>query len=94
VNAQQTVNDGTLKGTAAYIAPEIYRESAYSKQSDIYAFAVLMNEVLAGVEPWAEMNAVQVMMNFSSLNFPCLLLSPSSLSPSIPNPSLLSLHHP
>eukprot|EP01034_Spumella_vulgaris_P027698 gene27698-34461_t len=42
--SKSTSDASGYKGTPAYLAPEIYRESAYTKYSDIYAYSVLMNE--------------------------------------------------
>lgn len=53
------------KGTPHYMAPEVF-EATYSKASDVYALAVLMNEVLAEAPPYqdqehaASLNLVQL----------------------------------
>jgi serine/threonine protein kinase len=49
-------------GTPAYLAPEIYRESAYTKYSDIYAYSVLMNEVLRREAPFSHMSPMDIMI--------------------------------
>lgn len=47
-------NDALIlpKGTPAYLAPECWQGQAQSVQSDIYAFGVMMFEVLAGYKPY------------------------------------------
>ena len=47
-------NEGLImpKGTPAYLAPECWQGQGGSVQSDIYAFGVLMIEVLTGKKPY------------------------------------------
>ena len=47
-------NDALIlpKGTPAYLAPECWQGQAQSVQSDIYAFGIMMFEVLAGYKPY------------------------------------------
>ena len=37
----------TIKGTPAYIAPEVYSDLDYSKASDVYSFALVVYEILS-----------------------------------------------
>jgi serine/threonine protein kinase len=55
-----------VKGTPAYIAPEIWEDSLYTPASDIYAFGVLANEVLTGVVPFADVGYAQIL--FKTVN--------------------------
>ncbi len=45
--------DGVLVGTIAYLAPELILGGAATIQSDLYAFGVLLYELIAGCPPFA-----------------------------------------
>merc|ERR1719242_33235 len=42
------VQQGMIKGTAGYIAPEIFTEFRYSKKSDLYAIGCIGFEMITG----------------------------------------------
>ncbi|WP_374353241.1 winged helix-turn-helix domain-containing protein [Chitinimonas sp.] len=44
----QTIVDDSLRGTLAYIAPEVLREEPSTERSDIYALGVILYQLLAG----------------------------------------------
>ena len=48
-------SDVGSKGTAAYIAPEIYINDDYSKKSDVFAFAFLVYEIMTLNIPFNEL---------------------------------------
>ena len=41
-----------LKGTCQYIAPEIFRDNDYSKKSDVYAFGIIVYEIITNEIPF------------------------------------------
>src|SRR4051812_31273008 len=55
---------GGMKGTVAYVAPEILMTytgaPVYSQATDMYAFAVLINEVLTRAVPYAGLVQQQI----------------------------------
>jgi serine/threonine protein kinase len=64
-SAQHTI--GGIIGTPAYIAPEILsaNEPQYNTSTDMYAFAILMNEMLSGVIPFGGLTFPQICMKLS-----------------------------
>ena len=42
----------TIKGTPAYVAPEVYLNKGYCKKSDVYAFSLIVYEIVTGVKPY------------------------------------------
>eukprot|EP00742_Colponemidia_sp_Colp-10_P005510 GILJ01005887.1.p1 GENE.GILJ01005887.1~~GILJ01005887.1.p1 ORF type:complete len:853 (+),score=119.33 GILJ01005887.1:45-2603(+) len=58
-----------IVGTPAWMAPEIFRGEGCSYQSDVYAFGIMLNEMVTGQQPFAEAeNAVQIIMKVASYN--------------------------
>lgn len=53
VDLRETRSAGLLAGTPDYAAPELLRGDIASRASDLYAFGVVMFEVLTGVLPFA-----------------------------------------
>ncbi|GBC18939.2 kinase-like domain-containing protein [Rhizophagus irregularis DAOM 181602=DAOM 197198] len=51
VNNKSSNND--IYGVIPYIAPEIFKGSAFSKESDIYSFGMIMWELTTGCKPFA-----------------------------------------
>eukprot|EP01025_Chloroclados_australasicus_P038770 TRINITY_DN4004_c0_g1_i16.p1 TRINITY_DN4004_c0_g1~~TRINITY_DN4004_c0_g1_i16.p1 ORF type:complete len:1179 (-),score=88.10 TRINITY_DN4004_c0_g1_i16:773-4309(-) len=51
-----------MKGTPAYIAPEVFMNNHVSEKCDMYAFAVITWECITGQKPWAQYQMpVQIM---------------------------------
>lgn len=53
-----TTGDATLKGTFAYMAPELFSRGTPSPSTDVYSAAVTLYQLLAGRNPFATDNAV------------------------------------
>ena len=45
-----------MKGTPAYMAPEILRNEKYSKSGDVYAFGLIVYEIMTGKFPYENIN--------------------------------------
>lgn len=52
-----------VRGTVQYTAPEILRKESSDHRSDLYAFGVILYEILAGVNPFDDDNVVNVVIN-------------------------------
>ena len=48
-------------GTCPYLAPEIWNDCIYSKASDVYAFAIIVYEIVTNKEPFPDLNDIIVM---------------------------------
>ncbi|KAI4363959.1 hypothetical protein MLD38_020111 [Melastoma candidum] len=46
-----------MVGTLIYMAPEILRKEIHTEKSDVYSFAVSINELLTGVVPYTDLRA-------------------------------------
>ena len=51
--ANNTSNN-EVYGVIPYIAPEIFKGAAFSKESDIYSFGMIMWELTTGCKPFAD----------------------------------------
>merc|ERR1712147_108721 len=43
---------GSAKGTPAYMAPELLDSNTFTEETDVYAYALAIWEVLTGDIPW------------------------------------------
>ena len=59
---QSTMGGGGAKGTPAYMAPELLDSNTFTEETDVYAYALVIWEVLTGDIPWRGLNPVQVAM--------------------------------
>jgi serine/threonine protein kinase len=75
----------SIKGTPAYMAPEIYEHAEYSEESDVYAFGIVMNEVLTENIPYQDdspmklLEPQQIMFQVSIKKIRPNLYKPTSL---------------
>ena len=75
--AGQTVITSTY-GTLAYTAPERLKTGEIRASSDVYAFGVIVWELVTGRRAWSDMQHVQIMVN--KLQDPLLILSRGDVS--------------
>lgn len=45
-----------VKGTPIYMSPEIWFHSDYSKASDVYAFSIILYEIITNIKPFKNFN--------------------------------------
>jgi len=60
--ATQSTMGGGAKGTPAYMAPELLQSNIFTEKTDVYAYGMIVFEVLAGDIPWRGLNQMQIMM--------------------------------
>ncbi|KXZ44152.1 hypothetical protein GPECTOR_72g599 [Gonium pectorale] len=72
-------------GTAAYMAPETFDVTNHTitDRADVYAFGVVLWEMLSGCQPWKGMHLVQVAVaiNLHKLRLPMDRISPQRCPP-------------
>lgn len=69
-----------LLGTIAYLSPELVTRGEADKQSDIYAFGIMLFEMLTGEQPFTGEQPMQIAYQHAHDPMP----SPSSLNPASP----------
>lgn len=45
-------------GSYRYMAPEVFRHENYNEKVDVYAFAMIFYELLEGIAPYVDLDAV------------------------------------
>lgn len=55
-----TTTFGSIKGTPKYMSPEIWRNAEYSKASDVYAFSLILYEVITNEQPFNDFNFFEI----------------------------------
>ena len=48
-----------IKGTPAYLAPEVYSEKEYSIKSDVYSYSMIIYEIIIGKKPFRDIKDIQ-----------------------------------
>ncbi|PKK76138.1 kinase-like protein, partial [Rhizophagus irregularis] len=54
--SNSTLSKNEIYGVIPYIAPEIFKGSAFSKESDIYSMGMIMWELTTGCKPFANID--------------------------------------
>jgi serine/threonine protein kinase len=52
---------GQIVGTVAYMSPEQILGQEVDQRSDLFAFGIILHEILAGLHPWVRKSAVDTM---------------------------------
>jgi serine/threonine protein kinase len=80
VDLRESRSVGVLAGTPDYAAPELVRGDVASRGSDLYAFGVMMYELLTGALPFARCTSFST----ATERHAAKVLAPSALRPEIP----------
>jgi len=78
LGADASDGSGTLVGTPAYMAPEQIRGEGAGPQSDIYAFGIMLYEMLSGSRPFAEETLATLV--YKHLNEPLPMIDHDALN--------------
>lgn len=49
----------SLQGSVFWMAPEVVKQTTYTKKADIWSVGCLIVEMLTGEHPWAQLNQMQ-----------------------------------
>ncbi|KAL9263453.1 kinase and PP2C-like domain-containing protein [Drosera capensis] len=88
-----------MVGTLIYMAPEILKKDVHTEKSDVYSFAITINELLTGVVPYTDLRAeaqahTVLEMNYTKQQLTAAVVSeglrPALVSPGSGVPSTLS----
>ena len=71
-------SQGTIEGTPAYLAPEQIRGGEVGPQSDVYAFGIMLYEMLSGKRPFAELTLATLV--YKHLNEPLPMIDHDELN--------------
>ncbi|MBX9573323.1 MAG: serine/threonine protein kinase [Candidatus Obscuribacterales bacterium] len=78
-NQRTLTSTGDLLGTALYMSPEQVLGQPVTERADIYAFALVLFEMIVGKGPFAEGNVAEIMMRRTTEQIPEILqMNPSS----------------
>jgi predicted ATPase/tRNA A-37 threonylcarbamoyl transferase component Bud32 len=81
-NKERVTGVNQIVGTLDYVAPEILRSNAVEPRADIWAFGVILYEMLTGVHPFRGDNLAHTVSRILSLDLPDI----QEINPSVPSP--------
>lgn len=79
VSANTTTGQALL-GTIAYLSPELVTRGIADERSDLYAFGIMLFEMLTGTQPYTGEQAMQIAYQHAHSDVP----APSTLAPEVP----------
>ena len=56
----------SLQGSVFWMAPEVVKQTAYTKKADIWSVGCLVVEMFTGEHPWAQLNQMQAIFKVGS----------------------------
>ena len=66
---QDSINFTGTMGTPKYIAPEVWKKSQYTKAADVYAFAIIVYQILTKLEPFQRFDDFEVFEKVMTNNY-------------------------
>lgn len=63
----------TICGSPLYMAPELFNETNYNNQSDLWSIGMILYEMLYGINPYEDstnINELQIMINTKAIDIP------------------------
>ncbi|KAI0322221.1 hypothetical protein OF83DRAFT_905882 [Amylostereum chailletii] len=58
----------SLQGSVFWMAPEVVKQTAYTKKADIWSVGCLVVEMFTGDHPWAQLNQMQAIFKIGSFS--------------------------
>jgi serine/threonine protein kinase/tetratricopeptide (TPR) repeat protein len=74
---------GAILGTLAYLSPEVCQGEPYDERCDLWAFGVMLYEMLAGVNPFSERSPAAMLQAIMSKPTPDLALYREDVPPQL-----------
>lgn len=59
------LNRASLQGSVFWMAPEVVKQTAYTKKADIWSVGCLVVEMLTGEHPWPDLTQMQAIFRVS-----------------------------
>lgn len=62
----------SLQGSVFWMAPEVVKQTSYTRKADIWSLGCLVVEMISGTHPWANLNQMQALYQIGSLAKPSM----------------------
>lgn len=66
------LNRPSLQGSVFWMAPEVVKQTAYTKKADIWSVGCLVIEMLTGEHPWPDLTQMQAIFRVRFKRLPFL----------------------
>lgn len=70
LNKKTIDSTNKIHGTVVYLPPEFFTDYQYTKQSDVYAFSMIMYEILTGEKPFGNYDFTKIVKKVSQNHRP------------------------
>ena len=61
IKQETAIFTNTPQGTPAWMAPELFEQNSYSKASDVYAYGIVLWEIVSRQKPFSDKKPIQIM---------------------------------
>ncbi|EPQ26379.1 uncharacterized protein PFL1_06027 [Pseudozyma flocculosa PF-1] len=62
----------SLQGSVFWMAPEVVKQTSYTRKADIWSLGCLVVEMISGTHPWAELNQMQALFQIGMSKKPTM----------------------